>query len=68
MTKPTTTDGKARKVLRMVRTIDLPEKRDTPKYAPKAMPMVQPMKQAVALTPNDLPAMVHRPGSSEVMS
>jgi hypothetical protein len=31
MTKPTTTDGRANKVLSTVRTIDLPEKRDTPK-------------------------------------
>jgi hypothetical protein len=68
MTKPTTTEGKAKKVFSTVRTIDLPAKRDTPKYAPKEMPMKQPIKHAVALTPSDLPAMVQRPGSREVMS
>jgi hypothetical protein len=68
MTKPTTTDGKAKKVLRTVSTIALPVKRDTPKYAPSEIPIKQPIKHAVALTPSDLPAMVQRPGSREVMS
>ena len=68
MTKPTTTEGNARKVLSRVSTKPLPVNFETPKKAPNAMPKTHAIKQAVALTPKDLPAMAKRPASKEVIN
>jgi hypothetical protein len=68
MTKPTTTDGKAKKVFNTVRTNPLPVNLETPKKAPKEIPTTQPIKQAVVLTPNERPATAQSPGSRDVMS
>ena len=65
-TKPTTTDGKASKVFSTVNTMCRPGKPDTPSHAPTSRPTPQPIRQALALTPNDRPTMVHSAGSKEV--
>ena len=62
--KPTTTEGKANKVLSTVNSTPRPLKRTTPNQAPKATPRPHAMALASTLTHSERPTMDHSTGSN----
>jgi hypothetical protein len=67
-TSPTTTEGKASKVLSTVSSASRPAKRATASHAPSTRPSPQASRQAVALTASERPTMVHSHGSKDAIS
>jgi hypothetical protein len=64
--KPTTTEGKASKVLSTVSNASRPVKRATPSQAPSTTPMLHAIAVASTLTHSERPTMDQSTGSNSV--